>query len=44
MGEIPSATEVIISEQEPTISFHLGTNLNNVRQPGEEGRLLLCSL
>lgn len=38
MGEIPSATAVIISQQEPTISFHLGTNLNNVRRPGEEGR------
>lgn len=37
MGEIPSATEVIISQQEPTISFHLGTNLNNVRGRGREG-------
>lgn len=44
MGEIPSATEVIISQQEPTISFHLGTNSNNVRRPGEEGRSLLRSL
>lgn len=44
MGEIPSATEVIISQQEPTISFHLGTNSNNVRRPGEEGRSLLQSL
>lgn len=37
MGEIPSATEVIISQQEPTISFHLGTNLNNVRGRGRKG-------
>lgn len=44
MGEIPSATEVIISQQEPTISFHLGTNSNNVRRPGEEGHSLLRSL